>query len=159
MIMSAKARLTAVPGKQEIVLSRLFDAPREVLFKIITTPELIPQWWGPGYLTTTVERMEVRPGGTWRFIQHDADGNQYAFHGVYHEVKAPERLVYTFEFEGMPGHALLETITLEEVDGKTTMTDKSIFESVEDRDGMLQSGMESGAIETLERLAALLVKV
>jgi uncharacterized protein YndB with AHSA1/START domain len=100
--------------------------------------------------------MEVRPGGQWRYISRDAGGDEYAFHGVYHEILSPERLVYTFEFEGMPGHVLLETITLEEHDGKTTLIDQSVFQSVADRDGMVQSGMESGASESLDRLDELL---
>jgi uncharacterized protein YndB with AHSA1/START domain len=150
--------LIAEPGKQEIVVTRVFDAPRELVFKTITDPDLIPQWWGPKYLTTTVERMEVKPGGIWRYIQKDAKGNEYAFHGVYHGIDAPERLVYTFEFEGIPGHVLLETVRLEDQNGKTKMIDQSVFQSVEDRDGMLTSGMEEGANETMDRLTGLLSK-
>jgi uncharacterized protein YndB with AHSA1/START domain len=150
--------LIAEPGKQEIVVTRVFDAPRELVFKTITDPDLIPQWWGPKYLTTTVERMEVKPGGIWRYIQKDAKGNEYAFHGVYHGIEAPERLVYTFEFAGVPGHVLLETVRLEDQNGKTKMIDQSIFQSVEDRDGMLMSGMEEGANETMDRLTGLLSK-
>ena len=158
-IESNKANLTALPGVQEVVITRLFDAPCEVLFKVITDPELLPKWWGPRYLTTVVDKMEVRQGGIWRFIQEDPHGYEYAFHGVYHEVKAPERLVYTFEFEGMPGRALLETVAFAEQDGRTVMTDKLVFQSVEDRDGMLKSGMESGSTDSMERLAELLIKV
>jgi uncharacterized protein YndB with AHSA1/START domain len=150
--------LIAEPGKQEIVVTRVFDAPRELVFKTITDPDLIPQWWGPKYLTTTVERMEVKPGGIWRYIQKDAKGNEYAFQGVYHGIDAPERLVYTFEFEGIPGHVLLETVRLEDQNGKTKMIDQSVFQSVEDRDGMLTSGMEEGANETMDRLTGLLSK-
>jgi uncharacterized protein YndB with AHSA1/START domain len=151
-----KINLVAEPGKQEIVITRVFDAPPALVFKTFTDPTLIPQWWGPGYLTTTVERMEVRPGGIWRFVQRDAEGNQYAFHGVYHEVRPPERLVYTFEFEGQPGHVILETVAFAWQDGKTRLVDQSVFQSVADRDGMLQEGMESGASESMERLAGLL---
>jgi uncharacterized protein YndB with AHSA1/START domain len=151
-----KINLVAEPGKQEIVITRVFDAPPALVFKTFTDPTLIPQWWGPGYLTTTVERMEVRPGGIWRFVQRDAEGNQYAFHGVYHEVRPPERLVYTFEFEGQPGHVILETVAFVSQDGKTRLVDQSVFQSVADRDGMLQEGMESGASESMERLAGLL---
>jgi uncharacterized protein YndB with AHSA1/START domain len=151
-----KINLVAEPGKQEIVITRVFDAPPALVFKTFTDPTLIPQWWGPGYLTTTVERMEVRPGGIWRFVQRDAEGNQYAFHGVYHEVRPPERLVYTFEFEGQPGHVILETVAFVSQDGKTRLVDQSVFQSVADRDGMLQEGMESGASESMERLARLL---
>jgi len=149
--------ITAEPGKQEVVITRVFDAPRNLVFKAYTDPRLIPQWWGPRYLMTTVDKMDVRPGGMWRFVQVDDKGNEYSFHGVYHEIKAPERLVFTFEFEGMPGHISLETATFEEFKGKTRLTGRSVFQTVEDRDGMLKSGMEEGASETMDRLAELLV--
>lgn len=148
--------LIAEPGKQEIVMTREFNAPRALIFKALTDPTLVPHWWGPAYLTTTVEQMDVRMGGIWRYVQKDAEGNEYAFRGVYHQITAPERLVYTFEWEGMPGHILLETISLEEQDGKTILTDSNVFQSVMDRDGMLQSGMEEGASEGWNRMDALL---
>ena len=151
--------LIAEPGKQEIIITRVFDAPRESVFKTYTDPDLIPQWWGPKNLTTTVDKMDVRPGGVWRFVQRDADGNEYAFNGVYHQIVPPERLVGTFEFEGMPGHVSLETVTLEDLKGKTKLTEKSVFQTVEDRDGMLKSGMEEGVAETMDRLAELIAKV
>jgi uncharacterized protein YndB with AHSA1/START domain len=153
-----KLNLIAEPGKQEIVMTRVFDAPQELVFKAHTDPKLIPQWWGPRRFTTTVERMDAKMGGIWRFVQQDANGNEYAFHGVYHEVASPERLVQTFEFEGMPGHVLLETATFEEFEGKTKLTSRSVFQSVEDRDGMLQTDMEEGAAESWNRLAELLAK-
>jgi uncharacterized protein YndB with AHSA1/START domain len=104
--------------------------------------------------------MDVRPGGVWRFVQTGTDGSEFAFNGVYREIVPPERLVYTFEFEGMPGHVSLETVTLEDIDnGKTKMTDRILFETVEDRDGMLRSGMESGWAETMDRFARLLQKL
>jgi uncharacterized protein YndB with AHSA1/START domain len=103
--------------------------------------------------------MEVRKGGIWRYIQRDAEGNEYAFNGVYHDIVSPERLVYTFEFEGMPGHVLLETVVFEEQDGKTKLSDISVFQSVEDRDGMLASGMEQGAVETMDRFEELLARL
>ncbi len=97
--------------------------------------------------------MDFRPGGAWRFVQRGPDGTEHAFRGVYREIAPPGRLVYTFEFEGMPGHEALETRTFVEQDGKTKLTSTVLFESVEDRDGMLQSGMEGGAAETWDRLA------
>ena len=141
------------PGRQDIVLRRVFDAPREVVFRALTDPDLIPSWWGPRRYETIVDRMEVRPGGLWRFLNRDADGNDYAFKGVYHEIAAPERVVQTFEFEGAPGHVSLDTATLDEVDGTTTLLAVSVFQSIEDRDAMVQSGMEEGARETYDRLA------
>jgi len=154
-----KTNLTAEPGKQEIIIIHHFNAPRDMVFKAYTNPELIPHWWGPKRLTTKVEQMEPRPGGQWRFVQHDSEGNEYAFHGVYHEVARPERVIYTFEFEGTPGHVLMETVTFKEVDSKTMMRDISVFQSVEDRDEMLKTGMEEGASESMERFSELLSKV
>jgi uncharacterized protein YndB with AHSA1/START domain len=142
-----------LPSDREIVMTRVFDAPRELVWKAYTDPEAIPQWWGPRRHATTVDKMDVRPGGAWRYVSRDADGNEYAFRGEYREVVPPERLVATFEFEPLPGHVSVETLTLVEHDGKTTLTNTSVFDSVEDRDGMLQSGMEEGVRETYDRLA------
>ncbi len=141
---------------REIVMERVFDASRELVFEAHTDPKHIPHWWGPRGMTTTVDTMDVRPGGSWRFVHRDQDGNEYGFYGEYREVLVPARLVSTFEFEGMPGHVLVDTATFEEVDGKTRLTVTSLFESGEDLDGMIESGMESGAIESWDRLAELL---
>ena len=152
----------AEPGKQEILVTREFDAPRELVFKAFTDPTLVPQWWGPRHLSTEVDRMDVRPGGQWRFINRDAEGNEYAFHGVYHEILAPERVIDTFEFEGLPetGHVTLETMKLEALPGgRTRLSVQSVFQSVADRDGMLQTDMEEGVNETYDRLAELLKKI
>ena len=144
------------PSDREIRMTRVFNAPRDLVFQAHTDPKHIPHWLGPRRMTTTVDTMDVRPGGAWRFVQRDPEGNEYGFRGEYREVVPPERLVYTFEFEGMPGHILVETVTFEEHDGKTTVTSMALFDSVEDRDGMLESGMESGATESWDRLAELL---
>ncbi len=154
-----ETHFTVEPGKHAITITRLFDAPRELVYKAFTDPQLLPQWWGPRRYTTTVDKMEVRRGGIWRYIQRDSAGNEYAFHGVYHDAIAPERLVYTFEWEGMPGHISLETVTLADQSGKTLVTDLTVFQSVEDRDGMYQSGMKEGATESMDRVAELLVRV
>lgn len=154
----AHTNLIALPGTQEIVITNNFDAPRELVFKAFTDPELIPQWWGPRGYTTQVKRLEARKGGIWRFIHQGSDGEQYGFNGVYHEVNSPERLVQTFEFEGMPGHVVLESVLFEEKDGKTKVTNQMVFQSVEDRDGMLQSGMQDGESQSAERLAEILAK-
>ena len=139
------------PGKQDIVFKRVFDAPRDVVFKALTDPTLIPNWWGPRKYETIVDEMEARAGGRWRFINRGPEG-EFGFHGVYHDIVAPERIVQTTEFEGVPGHVGLETATLEEVDGKTHMLAMSLFPSVEDRDATVASGMEAGARETYDRL-------
>jgi uncharacterized protein YndB with AHSA1/START domain len=157
-----KTNILAEPGKQEIVITREFDAPRELVFKAFTDPTLIPQWWGPRSLSTQVDTMDVRPGGQWRFLNRDAEGNEYTFHGVYHEVRAHERIIDTFEFDGLPetGHVTLETMKLEALPGgRTKLIAQSVFQSVADRDGMLQSGMEEGVNETYDRLAELLKKL
>lgn len=153
---SSSTSTLTLPSDRELVMERVFNDPRELVFKAYTDPDLIPKWWGPRKYTTTVDKMDVKVGGVWRFVQRDTAGNEYAFHGEYREIAPPKRLAYTFEFEGMPGHVLLETVTLEEHDGQTKVTVTSLFPSVEDRDGMLQSGMEQGANESQERLAELL---
>jgi len=154
-----KLQISVEPGKQEVVMTRDFDAPRELVFKAHTDPKLISQWWGRVDSTTTVDKMEVREGGRWRFVEREPGGNEYGFHGVYHAIVSPERIVQTFEFEGLPGHVLLETATFEEHAGKTRLTSQSVFQSVEDRDGMVQSGMEEGAVETMDRLEGLLARM
>jgi uncharacterized protein YndB with AHSA1/START domain len=156
---TGRTTITAEPGRQEVVITRTFDAPRALVFRAYTDPALIPQWWGPGRYETVVDGLDARPGGLWRFINRDADGTEYAFHGVYHEVMAPERLVATFEFEGSPGHVSLETLTLEESGGRTTVTNRSVFQSVADRDEMLKEGMADGVAETMDRLAELLARL
>jgi uncharacterized protein YndB with AHSA1/START domain len=152
MTESRSSQTLTTPSDREIVMSRIFDAPRERVFAAYTVPQAVPRWWGLRSMTTIVHTMDVRPGGRWRFVQRGEDGSEYAFHGEYLEVVPPERLVSTFEFEGMPGHVVTDSATFEEHDGKTTVTVTSVFASVEDRDGMLQSGMESGATETWDRL-------
>ena len=152
-----KANLIAEPGKHEIIMARVFDAPRDLVFRVMTDPALIPQWWGQRNTTTTVDKMDVQAGGLWRYVQRDQQGNEFAFHGVYHSITAPEQVIDTFEFEGMPGHVILETMTLEaQADDTTKVTVSSVFQSVADRDGMLSSGMEAGATESYDRLDELL---
>jgi uncharacterized protein YndB with AHSA1/START domain len=158
-ITMAKTEYQIEPGTHEIVITRVFDAPRDLVFKAMTDPNAVPKWWGPRDLSTTIDKMEARPGGEWRFVQRDKAGNEFAFRGVYHEVKGPERTVQTFEFEGVPGHVALDTATFEEVEGKTRLRQQSVFQSVADRDGMVQSGMEKGATESMDRLAELLAEL
>ena len=145
------------PSAREIVSERVFDAPRERVFAAYTDPELIPQWWGPRGTTTIVDQMDVRPGGAWRFVSRDSDG-ETGFRGIYREVMPPERIVQTFEWEGMPGHVAVETATFEDLGGRTRVTTTSLFHTPEERDGMLASGMERGLTETHDRLAELLAQ-
>ncbi|AYY12319.1 ATPase [Actinobacteria bacterium YIM 96077] len=151
--------ITVEPGRQDIVISRVFDAPPDVVFRAVTDPELVPAWWGPKAYTTRVDRMDAQPGGSWRFVHIDDDGAEYAFRGVFHDVVTPERIVQTFEFEGAPGHVALETLTLEEVDGKTRYVTQQLHPSVEARDAMVASGMESGVRDTIDRLAELVTSL
>ena len=153
-----KAYALSFPTDREIVMERVFDAPRSRVFDAYTDPKLIPLWWGPRRYTITVDKMDVRPGGIWRYISRGADGAEDTFNGVYREVVRPVRLVSTFEYEGMPGHIAVDTATFEEHGGKTKVTVTSRFETAEDRDGMVKSGMEGGAAESWDRLAELLRK-
>lgn len=155
----ARTQIIAEPGVPQIVITREFDAPRELLFRAYTDPELLVQWLGPRRMTMTVDRLENRDGGTWRFIHRDADGNEFGFHGVIHGTPSPEGIVRTFEFEGFPGHVSLETLTLEERGGKTLVHTNAIYQSVEDRDGMIQSGMEAGVNDSMERLEELVARL
>ena len=146
--------ITAEPGKQEIFIVREFEAPRELVFKAFTDPLLIVKWLGPRELRMRLDRFEPRNGGSYRYIHIDPAGNEYCFHGVFHEVSA-ERIIQTFEFEGLPGkgHVVLETTKLEALPGnRTRITVQSLFQSVADRDGMMQAGMERGLKDSHERL-------
>ena len=158
MTSSATTKVT-LPSDKEILITREFDAPRDLVFKAMTDPDLIPRWWGPRAYTTTVDKMDVRPGGAWRFMNRMTDGTEFAFRGEYREVVPPERIVQTFEFEPMAGHISVETATFTERDGRTVLTVRSVFSSVEDRDGLIQSGMEKGLVETHDRFAELLVEL
>jgi len=154
-----KTKITAEPGRQEFFITREFDAPRELVFKAFTDPKLYTQWLGPRRYTMNLEKFEPRSGGMWRYTHKDKDGNEFGFHGVYHEVLAPERMIDTFEFEGMPekGHVSLETAKFMELPGgRTRVTMQSVFQSIADRDGMIQSGMEEGISESFARLDELL---
>ena len=155
----SKTKVIAEPGAHDFFLERVFDAPRERVFKAHVDPEAIPHWWGPRFLTTTIDKLEPRKGGVWRFVQRDAAGNEYVFNGVFHECAAPERIVQTFEFEGIPGHVALQTLTFEALpDGKTLLRSQSVFQSVADRDGMLAAGGRDGGSETWDRLEELLAQ-
>jgi uncharacterized protein YndB with AHSA1/START domain len=148
---TAAATTLKLLGDREVEITRTFNAPRALVYKAHTDPLAIPQWWGPKGVTTTVDKMDVRPGGVWRFISRGEDG-EFAFNGVYREVSPVERLSYTFEFEPIPGHIMVETLTFEDLDGKTKLTMLAHFETVADRDGMVNSGMEHGQRDSYERL-------
>lgn len=136
----------------EIELTRVFNAPRRLVFEAHSKPEHVRRWWGQQGTTLAVCDMDFRPGGTWRYVIRKANGKEYGFGGEFREIVPPERLVWTFGFDGMPGEPGVEVFTFEEHDGKTTLTTVSKFDSVEQRDGVIASGMEKGAAEMWDRL-------
>ena len=155
---AARAAMTT-PTDREIQIERLFDAPRDRVFAAFIDPKLIPEWWGPRGRTAIVDQMDVRPVGSWRFLIEKSDGVETAFRGTDREVTPPERIVQTFEWEGMPGHVAIETATFEDLGDRTKVTTTSLFHTTEERDGMLESGMERGAHETYARLDELLARL
>lgn len=150
-----RARMTT-PTDREIQVERVFDAPRDRVWRAFTEPEQLAQWWGRGN-KLVIERLEVERGGHWRHVEH-ADGEEHGFEGRYREVTPQERLVYTFEWDGMPGYVVLETVVFDDLgDGRTKVTNTSLFFTTQERDGMLQSGMDEGlnqAYAALDRLLA-----
>ncbi|MFB4169659.1 SRPBCC family protein [Virgibacillus sp. JSM 102003] len=156
----SKTQIIAEKGTHDVVISRIFNAPRELVFKTYTDPVTVPEWWGPKRYKTTVDQMDVKKGGIWRFIHRDVEGNEYAFNGVYHEVSSPEKIINTFDVEGYSDFLGLVTIQFEEMPGsKTKFTETTVYQSVEGRDGMIKAGMEEGAIELLDRLEEFLDKL
>ena len=155
----AKTQIIAEPGIPQVVITREFDAPRELVFRAHVDPDLLVQWLGPRRLTMTVDRLEARDGGRWRYVHRDVDGSEYGFHGVYHGTPSVDGIVQTFEFEGAPGHVSMGTATFEERKGKTLLRYNSVYQSVEDRDADVRSGMEEGVTEGMERLEELLARL
>lgn len=156
--MANKTEVIAEPGKQELFIIREFDAPRELVFRAHTDPEIYVKWVGPYGMTMSIEKWECRDGGSYKYT-HERGGHTYAFFGVNHEVLAPERLIGTFEFDGLPerGHVILGKTTFEELpNGRSRIVHQSVFMSVNDRDGMVQSGMERGVSDGYEKLDLLL---
>ena len=140
------------PGRQDVVLKRSFAAPRDVVFRALTDPEQIANWWGPRKYETIVDIQEPHDGGRWRYINRNREtGEEFGFHGVFHKV-SPDLTVQTNEFEGFPGVPALEWMTLEEHGGRTYLTAVSLAPSVEARDMIVATGMEEGARETYDRL-------
>jgi uncharacterized protein YndB with AHSA1/START domain len=146
----------ATQGDREIHIERVFNAPRDRVFAVFTDPELIPQWWGPRGTKTTVEKMEARTGGDWRYVIENSDGTKTAFRGTYREVSPPERIVQTFEWDGMPGYVSVDSSEFIDLGEQTKVVTTSLFLVTEERDGMIDSGMERGLNETYERLDAVL---
>jgi uncharacterized protein YndB with AHSA1/START domain len=147
-----KTQIVAEPGVPQIVITREFDAPRELLFRAHVVPEMLVRWVGPRNLTMTIDQNDVRDGGKWRFVHRDGDGNEYGFRGIFHGDPSPDSTVRTFEYEGAPGHVSLETLTFAEQSGKTLLRVNAVYQSVADRDAMIASGMEDGVNDGYVRL-------
>jgi uncharacterized protein YndB with AHSA1/START domain len=148
---SVSSLRVTTPTDREIRVERIFDAPRERVWRAMTDPKLVAQWWGRGN-ELVVERLEVTRGGHWRFVEHGPDG-VHGFEGRFREVVPPERMVQTFEWDGMPGHVAVNTMTLEDLgSGRTRLVSVSLFHTGDERDGMLQSGMEGGLEESYAAL-------
>jgi uncharacterized protein YndB with AHSA1/START domain len=149
--------ILTTPRDREIRIERVFGAPRDLVWKAFTEPELIAQWWGRGN-KLVVERMEVERGGHWRFVEHAADGVN-GFEGRFREVMRPERLVWTFEWDEMPGYVAIDTMEFADLgDGRTKVVTTSLFHTAEERDGMLNSGMQKGLDQSYAALDRLLAK-
>jgi uncharacterized protein YndB with AHSA1/START domain len=162
MLTKNQTTIIAEKGKQEFFVEREFDAPRELVFRAFSEPDLLVQWLGPCNLKMVIDKYDNRSGGEYRFLHIDEKGNEFGFNGVIHEVARPERMIRTFEFEGLPerGHVSLETALFKELPGnRTKLTIQSVFKSVEDRDGMIGSGMEHGMNEGFDKLDQLLMQM
>ena len=144
---------TTTPDERTIVISRTFAAPRDVVFAAHTTAEHLAHWWGRGN-PLDVE-IDFRVGGKWRFVEH-ADGNEHAFRGEFRAIDAPRGYTWTFEYEPLAGHIAVESYVFTETDGKTTVTCTATFDNRADRDGVLESGMETGAERSYRALDAYL---
>jgi len=140
-------------GDREILMTRVFEAPRALVFQAHSEPEHVRQWWGPRGATVIHCELDFRVGGRWRFVLRNQHGAEEAFRGEFREIIVPERITWTFEYEGLPGHISVETMYFTEANGKTTLSAVSSFDSREERDGMVASGMEDGARQTWDRLA------
>jgi uncharacterized protein YndB with AHSA1/START domain len=148
----------STPTDREIRTDRVFDAHRDRVWRAFTDPELIARWWARGN-ELIIERMEVERGGHWRFVERSADGI-HGFEGRYREVTPPQRLVWTFEWDGMPGYVAVETASFEDLgDGRTRVVTTTLFHTMEEREGMLNSGMEQGMNQSYAALDALLAEV
>jgi uncharacterized protein YndB with AHSA1/START domain len=154
--MTSETKIEAPEGAPFIDVSRVFDAPRDLVFRAFTEPELLVQWLGPEQYEMVVDTYDVRAGGSWRYVHRDANGNEFGFHGVFHGDPSPDSWVQTFEFEGAPGHVALDQLSLVEVDCRTTVRTHSVYQSLEARNAMVASGMAQGMDSGFRRLDALL---
>ena len=155
----ATTQITAERAVPQLVVTTEFAAPRDLLFRAYTDPELLAQWLEPRGLTLTIDHIDPRHGGTWRYIGADADGSKSTFRGVFHGTPSPDGIVQTVEFDGMPGHVCLETITFTERGDTTTVTQNTIYQSAQDRDRALHYDMAEDIHDSIERLEHLLTRL
>jgi uncharacterized protein YndB with AHSA1/START domain len=155
----ASLTISAPAGLPFVSIERDVEAPRPLVFRCFTDPDLLVQWLGPRRYRMRVETYEARDGGRWRYVHWDDEGREFAFHGVFHGPASPDGWVQTFEFEGAPGHVSLDTLTLEDIGNGTRIRTHSAFQSVEDRDAMVEAGMEMGVREGYERLDELVTRL
>ena len=148
----------ALPSDREVVLTRVFDAPRELVYDALTKPELLKRWFGPRGWSLVVCEVDLRVGGAWRFVLRGPDGAEMGMRGVYRELVRPERTVHTESFDDYPGESVVTGVLVER-DGKTTLTGTVLYESKEVRDAVVSSGMEHGAAESYDKLAEQLATV
>ena len=142
---------------REVIITRAFAAPARLVWEAMSKPEYVSRWYGLKILDCAVCEIDHRVGGKWRFVLRAPDGSEHAFSGEYIEIIAPKRVVYTENYEPLgPGHEIVVTATFEESDGHTLLTSYLLYKSQSDRDGHLQSGMETGVNESHDRLAELL---
>lgn len=155
---SAPVKVIVEPGLPFVGVERLFNAPRDVVFRCWSEPELLIQWLGPNRMEMRIDEFDFRHGGAYRYVHIDPDGNEYGFRGVFHGPLSPDALVQTFEFEGSPGHISLDRLELVDLgDGRTLARLHSVFQAVEARDAMIEHGMAQGLGEGFGRLDTLLV--
>lgn len=155
---SSHPHVVTTPSEREIRVERIFRAGRERVWEALTEPDLLAQWWGRGH-RLDVEAFELEPGGRWRFVEHAPEGT-FGFEGRFREVTPRERIVLTFGWDGMPGHEIVETMTLEDLDdGRTRLVTVAVFSAREDRDGMIAAGMEEGMAQSYRALDAVLASL
>lgn len=146
-----------LPSDTTIQMARSFNAPKHLLFEAHSKPEHLRRWWGQHDAPLSVCDVDFRVGGKWRFVQRSmGSGEEFAFHGEFREIIPDERITWTFEFEGMPGHVSVERLSFIDHPEGTLLVSLATFDSKDDRDAMLESGMEAGAAESLDRLGELL---
>jgi uncharacterized protein YndB with AHSA1/START domain len=155
----SELQVIAEPGVPQVSVIREFEAPRELLFRAYTEPDLVARWLGPAGLELIVNQLDPQHGGRWRWTHYDADGKGYVFHGLYHGTPTPERIVQTYEFDQQPGTVYLNLITFDEADGVTTLRQNTVFFAVQDRDLYVAGGMEQGIRASMQQLDDLVTEL